>query len=147
MTLSIPVQKDKDSDLQVACSFELMYGCETWTLNSDLKRRIDAFDNKCLRWYDFVSNRRLLRETDSRPITCTVPERQLWLYGHMAHHPEVNAAHRVVSVRDNPVWRRPTGAPHNSRSWIKLTNPARSYLGCEGGRIKTCLEEPSALTS
>ncbi|KAG0697185.1 Tetratricopeptide repeat protein 17 [Chionoecetes opilio] len=27
----------------------LLYGCETWTLNSDLKRRIDAFGNKCLR--------------------------------------------------------------------------------------------------
>ncbi|KAG0711101.1 putative uncharacterized transposon-derived protein F52C9.6 [Chionoecetes opilio] len=27
----------------------LLYGCETWTLNSDLKRRINAFGNKCLR--------------------------------------------------------------------------------------------------
>ena len=27
----------------------LLYGCETWTLNTDLKRRIDVFGNKCLR--------------------------------------------------------------------------------------------------
>ncbi|KAG0723026.1 LINE-1 retrotransposable element ORF2 protein [Chionoecetes opilio] len=43
----------------------LLYGCETWTLNSDLKRRINAFGNKCLRrimgyrWDDYVSNQRL----------------------------------------------------------------------------------------
>ncbi len=98
----------------------LLYGCETWTLNSDLKRRIDAFGNKCLRrimgnrWYDFVSNRRLLRETDSRPITCIVRERKLRLYGHVARYSEVDRAHWVVSVRDNPVWRRPRGRPQLS---------------------------------
>lgn len=27
----------------------LLYGCETWTLNTDLKRWIDAFGNKSLR--------------------------------------------------------------------------------------------------
>ena len=26
----------------------LLYGCETWTLNTDLKRWIDVFGNKCL---------------------------------------------------------------------------------------------------
>ena len=26
----------------------LLYGCETWTLTTDLKRQIDAFGNKCL---------------------------------------------------------------------------------------------------
>ncbi|KAG0712555.1 hypothetical protein GWK47_018223 [Chionoecetes opilio] len=61
----------------------LLYGCETWTLNSDLKRRINAFGNKCLRrimgyrWDDYVSNQQLHRETDSRPITCIVRQRQL----------------------------------------------------------------------
>ncbi len=61
-----------------------------------------------------VSNRRLLRETDSRPITCIVCERQLRLYGHVAHYPEVDPAHQVISVRGNPVWRRPRGRPQLS---------------------------------
>ncbi|KAG0710422.1 DNA polymerase alpha catalytic subunit [Chionoecetes opilio] len=53
----------------------LLYGCETWTLNSDLKRRIDTFGNKCLcrimgyRWDDYVSNQQLHRETESRPAS------------------------------------------------------------------------------
>ena len=101
----------------------LLYGCETWTLNSDLKRRINAFGNKCLRrimgyrWNDFVSNQRLLDETESSLITCIVRERQLKLYGHVARYPEVDPAHRVVSVRDNPEWRRPRGRPQGS--WLE----------------------------
>ena len=56
----------------------LLYGCDTWTLNTDLKRQIDVFGNICLRsiirynWNDFVSNQRLLCETESRPITSIV---------------------------------------------------------------------------
>ena len=100
----------------------LLYVCETWTLNSYLKRRIDAFGNKCLcrimgyRWNDFVSNQRLLRETESRPITSIVCQRQLRLYGHVTRYPEADSAHRVVSVRNNPEWRRPRGRPQNS--WL-----------------------------
>ena len=100
----------------------LLYGCETWTLNTDLKRRIDAFGTKCLRrimgyrWNDFVSNQRLLHETGSRPITSIVRQRQLRLLGHVARYPEVDPAFRVVSERDNPAWRRPRGRPRTS--WL-----------------------------
>ena len=54
------------------------------------------------RWYDFVSNQRLFLETDSRPITSIVCQRQLGLYGYVARYPEADPAYRVVSVRDNP---------------------------------------------
>ncbi len=60
---------------------------------------IDAFaESWGYRWDDFVSNQRLLRETDSRPITYIVRQRQLRLYGHVARYPYVDPAHRVVSV-------------------------------------------------
>ena len=73
----------------------------------------DVFGTRCLRrimgyrWYDFVSNQQLLRETDSRLITSIACQCQLWLYGHMACYLEVNPAYHVVSERDNPAWRRP----------------------------------------
>ena len=101
----------------------LHYGFETWTLNTDLKRRIDVFSTKCLRrimgyrWYDFVANQRLFRETDSRPITSIVRQHQLRLYGHVARYLEADPAYRVVSVRDNPTWRRTRGGPQNS--WLR----------------------------
>ena len=56
----------------------LLYGCETWTLNTDLKRQIRVFGSKCLCrimgycWNDFVSNQRLLCKMESRPITSIV---------------------------------------------------------------------------
>ena len=56
----------------------LLYDCETWTLNTDLKRQLDVFGNKCLRsimrylWNDFVSKQKLLRETESRFISSIV---------------------------------------------------------------------------
>ena len=101
----------------------LLYGCETWTLNADLKRRIDAFGTRCLRrimgyrWDDFVSNQRLLRETESRPITSIVRQRQLRLYGHVARFPEADPAYQVLFVPNNPEWVRPRGRPR--RSWLE----------------------------
>ncbi len=100
----------------------LLYGCETWTLNRDL----DVFGTKCLRrimgyrWNVFVSTQRLLHETGSRFVTSIDRERQLRLYGHVARLPDVDPAHRVLSVRDNPEWRRPTGRPRNS--WLGKIN-------------------------
>ncbi len=100
----------------------LLYGCEAWTLNSDLERRLNIFGTKCLRkimryrWNDFMSNQRLLHETESRPVTSVVRERQHRLYGHVARLLDVDPAHRVLSVRDNPGWRRPKGRPR--KSWL-----------------------------
>ncbi len=49
-----------------------------------------------------VSNQQLLHETGSMAITRIVCECQLRLYRHMAHLPDVDPAHRVISVRENP---------------------------------------------
>ena len=44
----------------------LLYGCETWSLTKDLRRRLNSFGTRSLRrilgnrWSDFVSNKRLL---------------------------------------------------------------------------------------
>ena len=50
----------------------LRYGCETWTLNTNLKRRLYILGTRCLhrtmgyRWYDFVSNQRLFHDINLR---------------------------------------------------------------------------------
>ena len=54
------------------------------------------------RWYDFVPNQRLFRETDLRTITSIVCQRQLQLYGHVARYPEADPAYRVVSEKGRP---------------------------------------------
>ena len=55
-----------------------LYGCETLTLTKDLRQRLNSFGTRSLRrilgycWSDYVSNERLLRETQMRFVTCIV---------------------------------------------------------------------------
>ncbi|XP_069992369.1 uncharacterized protein [Penaeus vannamei] len=102
----------------------LLYGSETWTLSCTLEFRLDAFCNRSLRrimvycWRDYVSNQRLHRVTGIVPVTCTIRDHQLRLYDNLARFPQDNPAHQVISVRDNPGWRRPVVRPR--KSWLGL---------------------------
>ncbi len=119
----------------------LLYGCETWTVTGGLKRQIKGFGNKFLRriigycWFDHVTNQRLLHETGLRPIACTIRQRQLRLYGHVARFPEVDPAYQAVFERDNPGWKRPRGRPQSS--WLgKVDESCWDILGM--GRWPAC---------
>ena len=98
----------------------LLYGCEACTLTKHLRRRLNSFSTRSLRrilgyrWSDFVSNERLLRETQMRFVTCIVHERQLWLYRHLACFPDADPAHQILSVREPREWRRPVSSENPS---------------------------------
>ena len=83
------------------------------------------------RWNYFVSNQRLLRETESRTITSIVRQRQLKLYGHVARYPEADPACLVVSEKDKLELRRPR-CSQNFRGRSKLIILVLSYLVWEG---------------
>ncbi len=69
-----------------------------------------------------------------RHVTCIVRQRQLRLYVHVARLSEVDPAHRDVSVRDNPEWRRPRGRPRNS--WVEqVDRSCRKVLGLGRGPV------------
>ena len=93
----------------------LLYGYETWTLTRDLRWRLNSFGTRSLRrilgnrWSDFVSNDRLLRETQMRFVACTVLERQLRLYGHVARFHDDSPDQQNLSAREPREWRRPIG--------------------------------------
>ena len=61
------------------------------------------------RWSDFVSNERLLRETQMRFVSFIVRVHQLRLYGHVARFPDADPAHHLLSAREPREWRRPMG--------------------------------------
>ena len=50
-----------------------------------------------------------------RFVTCIVRECQLRLYGHVAHFPDADPAHQILSAREPHEWRRPMGRPRASR--------------------------------
>ena len=86
----------------------------------DLTGILNSFGTRSLwrnlgyRWLDFVSNERLLRETQMRFVSCIVRERQLRLYGHASRFPDADPAHQVLSVRESCEWRRPMDGSHAS---------------------------------
>ena len=49
VVLPLPVREDESPSLQVLGAPVLLYGCETWTLTMDLRRRLNSFGNRCLR--------------------------------------------------------------------------------------------------
>ena len=93
----------------------LLYGCETWTLTSYLRQSLNSFGTRSLRrilgchWWDFVSNERLLRETQMRFVTCIVSERQLRLQRHVARFPDADPGHQILSVREPREWMSSVG--------------------------------------
>ena len=68
----------------------LLYGCESWTLTADLRRRINAFEMWCLRrmeripYTDHKTNKEVLDLTYKElKIFRIIIERQLSFYGHL----------------------------------------------------------------
>ena len=111
----------------------LLYGCKTWTLIRVLRRRLNSFGTRSLRrilgycWLDFVSNERLLRETQMRFVTCIICECQLRLYGHVALFPDADPAHQILSAREPHDWRRTLGQPR--ASWLQQVDQHLKEMG------------------
>ena len=75
----------------------LLYGCEAWTLTSDLEKRICTFENKSYRkmlqisYRDHRTNMDVLEEVEARagrqePLLSTVKRRKLSWFGHTVRH-------------------------------------------------------------
>lgn len=71
-------------------------------------------------------DQRLLHETESRSLPSIGFGGQLRMYGYVARFPDVKPIYRVISVRDNPAWRRPMRSPLSmvGASWSILLRVA-----------------------
>ena len=103
--LSVLCRRTKVRVFRCLVLLVLLYGCETWTVTRDLRRRLNSFGTRSLlrilgcRWSEFLSNEWLLRETQMRFVTCIVREHQLRLYGHVARFPDADPAHQIQRGR------------------------------------------------
>ena len=75
----------------------MLYGCETWTLTAALEKKIQAFENKCMRkllqisWTehrtnDYVWNRIEGFAGPQEPLLSVVKRRKLLWFGHNTRH-------------------------------------------------------------
>jgi hypothetical protein len=74
----------------------VLYGLCTFVLNVSERRKLDGFQNRCLReiwgiksaYLSRVSNASVLQTTGQKPLTCTLAKQQLLLYGRVARQPD-----------------------------------------------------------
>ena len=65
-----------------------MYGCETWLVTSEIRRKIQVFVNRCLRyilriwWPKIISNKDLWRIADQEVINLEIRKRKFRWIGH-----------------------------------------------------------------
>jgi len=71
--LSTSIRKDTKIKILNACvKSVLLYGCESWLVTSEIRRKIKIFVNRCLRyilriwWPNIISNKDLWRVTSRR---------------------------------------------------------------------------------
>ena len=61
----------------------LLYGCETWLVTSEIRRKRQMFVNPCLRyilriwWPNIISNKDLWRVTDQEDINLEIRKKNL----------------------------------------------------------------------
>ena len=75
---------------------KLLYGLATAWLNTSQRRRLDGFQNRCLRqiwgikpaYVSRISNREVLFRTQQSPLTTLLKKQQLILFGRVARAPE-----------------------------------------------------------
>ena len=93
----------------------LLYGSETWRTNKSTLRKLQSFNNRCLRqilnihWPDTISNKALHTRTRQQPMELELRRRRWRWIGHTMRQPKDNIARK--SLNWNPQGKRPRGRP------------------------------------
>ena len=87
--LSTSIRKETKIKIFSACvKSVLLYGCETWLVTSEIRCKIQAFVNRCLRyilriwWQKIISNKDLWRATGQEDIKLEIMKRKFRWIGH-----------------------------------------------------------------
>ena len=120
----------------------LLYGSETWRMNKQTSRKIQAFTNRCLRrivniyWPNTISNLQLFERTKQTPTEIAIKKRKWRWIGHTLRKPKENITRQ--GLQWNPQGSRPRGRPRNTwrrevekemketnKSWLQLERLAQ----------------------
>jgi len=124
--LNKSLRKDTKIKIFNACvKYVLLYGCETWLLTNEIRRKMQTFVNRCLRyilriwWSNFISNKDLGKVTGQEDINLEIRKRKFRWIGHTLRKEDGEIPKEALLW--NPQGNRKTGRPKNSwrRSIIK----------------------------
>ena len=80
----------------------LLYNCDTWGLSQSDHRKVNSFHRQQLRWVigikwpHRISNKKLYKVTDTKPLSITITERRRKLLGHILRLPADYPARKAM---------------------------------------------------
>ena len=116
----------------------LLYGSETWKLDTQLTSKLQTFVNKCLRrilgvwWPNVISNKDLWTKCNQEPIEITLKRRKWSWIGHTLRRPSHDIAQKCLEW--NPVGKRRRGRPKNT--WRRTIEDEAKRIGKTWSEIK-----------
>ena len=121
-----------------------MYGCETWKMNEGDAKKIDVFQNRCLRrvmkikWQDKISNRELLERANAERLSEEVRRRRWRFIGHILRQQPDNDC--VTALTWTPEGKRKRGRPKTT--WRRTVEKERSKAGWQSwGEVRTAAQD------
>jgi len=122
----------------------LMYGCETWKMNEGDAKKINVFQNRCLRrimkikWQDKISNGELLERADVERLSEEVRRRRWRFIGHILRQQPDNDC--VTALTRTPEGKRKKGRPKTT--WRPTVEKERSKAGWQSWReVRTVAQD------
>jgi len=98
----------------------LLYGAETWSLTSEVEKKLDACQQWCIAHLQRIAKAEVLRRTNHTQISTVLRGRRLRLFGHVARSDgkwdHTRALRTVISGLPSH-WRRPPGWPRWTWMW------------------------------
>ena len=110
----------------------LTYGCESWKSSSQIDKKLDSFENKCLRkllnikWSDFITNN-IVRDKTNQEFVSNIVRKRRWKYLGNVLRSDEKRLNRQVLVW-SPEGKRKRGRP---KSTLRKTILQEStQIGC-----------------
>ena len=103
----------------------LLYGAGTWTITATTQRKLDAFDNWCLRrilkipWTAHITSQEVRERTQMLPVSNLVLSRRLQLFGHIVRAPATQDHTRALNacLAQPRSWKSRLGRPRHT--WLR----------------------------
>ena len=122
----------------------LTYGCETWKMNEGDKKKLDTFQNTCLRkimrirWPRKITNKELHEKTRTTEMNKVITKRRWTWIGHILRMDKNRIC--TTALTWQPEGKRSVGRPKTT--WRRTVESERCQLGWEGwGVAKTVAKE------
>ena len=109
----------------------LMYGCETWKLTKKEEKKLDTFQNKCLRrimrirWQQHVRNETVLEIAGMEKVSQMVRRKRWNWIGHVLRREQGNDC--AVALGWTPEGKRGKGRPKTT--WRRMVEKERNAAG------------------